>query len=136
MAEWMRTLSQKPELHVLQEVNDEVAYDAESYWIRLLDQVPTVDLINTSDMAHGYPKGHHTHSAEVRARMSDGIRRAYQLNQWNKSRVNHNSDILNRFSVDELTEIREATGTMRQIATRYGISLTSVHRIKSGKLSH
>jgi hypothetical protein len=53
LVQWIKTLNVKPKLHVLQRVSDDVAHDAEEYWIKLLRQVPTVDLLNTTDVWSG-----------------------------------------------------------------------------------
>lgn len=132
VAEWMRTLSSKPELHVLQEVKDEVVDEAEKYWINLLTQVPSVDLLNVSDMSHGYPSGYRTRSAEFRTKMRKGSKRTYE---WNADRTGHRGDIRNRLSVDEINAIKNSTATVKQIASQYGISTTSVYRIKSGNIA-
>jgi hypothetical protein len=46
VANWIRSLSEPPDYHVLQTVKDEVGLKAEDYWIDLLRQVPSVDLLN------------------------------------------------------------------------------------------
>ena len=44
--DWLNSLESPPEHEVLQIVPDEVGYDAEEYWTRLLLQIDTVDLLN------------------------------------------------------------------------------------------
>jgi hypothetical protein len=43
---WLRTLDVPPPIEILQEVEDHEWIEAERYWIHLLTQVPTVDLLN------------------------------------------------------------------------------------------
>lgn len=46
LREWLCSLSQWPEIHVLEEVDHKDRYAAETYWINVLHQVPGVDLLN------------------------------------------------------------------------------------------
>lgn len=125
VVQWIKTLAQKPELHILQEVSDEVAHDAEEYWIKLLRQVPTVDLVNAVDTWTGSKKGRV---------VSDETRRKLREARRGKSspRINDDRLLEKRLSPQDFEDIRQSTDRQHVIAERYGISHMSVSRIKRG----
>lgn len=123
---WMKTLDRKPDHHVLQVVNEDVAHEAEEYWINLLRQVPTVSLLNKVDTWHGGPQVGYTPSAETRHKISKANAGK------SRSRGHRAHDIKNRLTTEQLSEILASTETQAVIAQKYGVSHMTVSRIKRG----
>jgi len=125
VAKWIKEINQKPPYDVLQEVPDHLQFEAESYWIKLLNEVPSVDLLNVVGARHlkswgvKKPEKGRPHTPEARIK----------IGQSNKK------SIRNRFTADQIEEIRLAEGTMKSIGDRYGIGASSVRRIKLGEFS-
>lgn len=86
---WLGSLTNRPEILLLEEVSDEQADAAEAYWVRLLSQLPVVELLNVrltgqpldeatkrkiSNAQRGMPRPYlhgRTVSIETRAKISE-----------------------------------------------------------------
>lgn len=123
VALWLRTLSEPPQCHSLQEVSDDVAYDAETYWIELLRQVPSVNLLNTSvkRSGQGRPRGY-IHTAETRAKIS-AVRRGRGY-----SRTPGHA----KLSDDQVRAIRLDIRSRREIAADYDVTVSLIGKIQRG----
>lgn len=103
---WLFDLDGVLEHIILQEVEDKVAHEAEVYWINLLGQVPSVDLLNVVDV------------------------------KPNKRSENKPSRSLrSRLKREDFKEIRNAPGSLGIIAERYDVSHTTISRIKRGLIT-
>lgn len=119
---WIRSLNRSPDICLLQEVKDDVAVAAEAYWIGLLHEVPTTDLLNVNGI-----------SGRRKPRKMTGATKE-KLSNANKGRIippsrrNHF-----KLSEEQVEAVKNAPGTQRQVAKEFGISQVMVHRIKTGK---
>lgn len=123
VAVWLRTLKEPPTCHVLQEVGDDVAYDAETYWIELLRQVPSVKLLNVSSRRGGQGRSRgYTHTAETRAKVSAARRgRGYSRTPGHA-----------KLSDEQVRAIRTDTRPRREIATEYEVTVSLIGKIQRG----
>jgi len=117
---WLQTLDAPPPIEVLQEVEDHEWIAAEKYWINLLAQVPTVDLLNVAGhLGRTYtmlPK-----SAETRAKMSAA--RKGRPAPWA-----HGHPTIS----DETVEaIRRSSATYYELVKQFNVSLGTVSAIKN-----
>lgn len=108
LSEWLYQQDNVPECFILQEVEDHVACEAEDYWIKLLDQIPGIDLLNVLDAP----------SNELDAEVSRQRRLLGRLRD--------------RLKLGDIEKIRESTSAPEDIARQYEISVSSVSRIKRG----
>lgn len=122
VAEWLRTLDEPPEWHVFQEVEDDQGYAAEEYWIKMLRQIDTVDLLNVKDQ-HGGWSGF-KHSEETRKKISDNNKGKH----GSVIRGSARSDA--KLTEDAVREIRASTETAPVLGKKFGVSPRTIHAVR------
>jgi hypothetical protein len=107
LAQWLRTLPEQPELWLIQTVPAEQGRDAEVYWIKLLAQIPGLELLNV-------------HRGRRRPVLGVGVARG---------EANGSS----RLTDDDIRAIRSSTGSCRATGERYGVSHNAISLIRQRK---
>jgi len=126
VARWLRTLELKPDCWLIEEVPAEQAYEAETYWIRLLRQVPGVELLNQVASHGDVWRGQHL-PAEMRAKISASLLGKRHDGYLHGERIH-----THKLTEGQVLAIKQAPGTARSIAEQFGISHVTVVNIKNG----
>jgi hypothetical protein len=126
LAKWMQELPVPPQIIELEIVLDPIKWDAEEYWITLLRQIDTVKLLNVANRRSNPLPGKVT-PEEVRKKISESLR---------GRKVPPEKIICGercasaKLTEDQVQEIRQAPGSVREIGAQFGVSRQTISMIK------
>lgn len=136
MSIWMQSLNEIPYAYELERViHDEDGYDAESRWIRFFRGVPGIQLLNVSD-SHGSARNFGVSGNQRSKKTRDKISQSLLGVPTSEASHQHGEKNGNAKLTDhDVLMIRQepVNVTLREIAEKYGVSLMTVHNIRTRK---
>jgi hypothetical protein len=117
VSDWLKTLTDMPEVVILQIVPAGQGDDVERYWVGRFG-----DLLNVQFT--GRAKGH-PQSAATRAKLSKAMTGRY---------VGRPRPLASKLTADDVRQIRASTERQRELADKYGVTQPTISQIRSGKL--
>jgi hypothetical protein len=127
VALWLRMLDNRPEVWIIQEVDSDKVWEAETYWINLL-RATGADLLNLSEKM-GFTSTSGNLSPETRGKIS-------RANKGKKPQnVRYGTDNPQaKLTMEQAEAIRSTDGTTREIGLQFGVSRTTVSNIKRNRI--
>jgi predicted GIY-YIG superfamily endonuclease len=134
LAEWLRSLDEMPEHEVIEEVPQELQYEAEEYWTKMLRQIESVDLLNFLDGKKHAVTGY-KRPPEVGEKIRETVRKRKEAGTY-PQRLNFKRGEESpsaKLHDEEARAIKHSTESLRVLAARYDVSWITIRNIRIGK---
>lgn len=136
VAIWLQSLNNKPDCWIIQEVSNDLRWQAEEYWTDLLRQMPDVMLLNQVSGRHSVGSAGRMWTDEQRKQQSLRTKAAWMQGTLNPVRGENRSDA--KLTADAVREIRLSSENAPVLAQKFNVSPRTIHAVrrKNGSWKH